>query len=96
MGHWENASVDVRQGRLSMGYYGHVYLDDTLLSFPITDDLFCAIEAFGDDANITYDVHTPRKNDGSTYTVTLKEGVRVYGRLSNLTVNTGEVIAYYW
>lgn len=93
MTHWENASADVRWGRLSLGYYGHVIYDNA--SDIPEDEVYVALEGWGGDADVSYSIYYPLTNTTATISTTIKEGAIVYGRMSNLTITTGEVIAYY-
>lgn len=74
------------------GLYGHDFY--TSVATAAATDTFCVIEAWGEAAEVSYDVLIPGTNTSESRTTTIELGQRIMGRISNLAVSTGEVIAY--
>lgn len=81
----------------SMGYFGHEYITDGSYS----DKHFVGFLAIGGDANVTYTVNCgPPAGGGDDVTRTFtrtftQDDYPCLGRISAITVNTGEIIAFY-
>lgn len=74
---------------------GHVFVD----SDPGVDaaDVFFHIEAWGDAANVSYDVLVDGESDlVAMSSIDMVAGSVIRGHITNLVVNTGEVLAYYF
>lgn len=89
-----DCSHDLYYDRLSLGQRGHVVLDSLSVIDPLTK--FVAVEGWNDNATLTYNIATSPV-DGSTTPVTLSiaDGRIVYGRITNLVVSSGTILAYY-
>lgn len=73
---------------------GHVFVD----SDPGVDagDVFFEIQAWGAAANVDYDVLVNGETDlVSMASVAIAENAIIRGHITNLVVNSGEVLAYY-
>lgn len=73
---------------------GHVFVD----ADPGVDaaDVFFHIEAWGGAANVDYDVMVDGESDLVSYTnITIATNQVILGHITNLVVNSGEVLAYY-
>lgn len=74
------------------GYYGHDF--HTSAAAADAADAFCAVEAWGGAAAVTYNLYLPQSNSTVARTTTIPAGQRVVGRISNLVVVSGTVAAY--
>lgn len=81
----------------SMGYYGHEFITDDSFS----DKQFAGFLPHGGDANVTYTVNCgPPAGGGNDVTKTFTKTFTtsdfpVTGRISAITVNSGEIRAWY-
>jgi hypothetical protein len=81
--------VECRGTELEFGLNGHVFIsDDSELSSE-----FYAIEAWGTDAEVSYTVEI-NGEDVALSGIVIPDGRALYGKIKNLDVTSGEVLAY--
>ena len=76
-------------GGAHFGQFGHEWLDGSMTE--PSEGLFTSIVA-SEDSDIDY---TDEKTNVTHTGIVIPRGFTIYGKLSNVTVNSGKVIAYY-
>lgn len=83
-------SPEQQQNFLLFGFNGHDFLTGAATA---GQEYYC-LEAWGGAATVDYAVTDTQNGTDAKSSITIAEGARVYGRLTDVEVTAGEVIAY--